>query len=108
VTTLQFEDFQLREGHWVIADLRGKGGHIRHDSRSPMVKATVDNWTLAASINAGPLLRSINKAGKIWGDGFTPKVIWAIVKVNAKLRPNNGGTARFATDLRTAVPSGRR
>jgi len=28
-------------------------------------------------------LRSINKAGRIWGDGFTPKVIWAIVKANA-------------------------
>ncbi len=29
VTTLRFEDFQLRGGYWVIADLRGKGGHIR-------------------------------------------------------------------------------
>ena len=29
VTNLQLEDLQLREGHWVIADLRGKGGHIR-------------------------------------------------------------------------------
>lgn len=29
LTTLRFEDFQLREGRWVIADLRGKGGHIR-------------------------------------------------------------------------------
>ena len=84
VTTLRFEDFQLREGHWVIADLRGKGGHIRTIPVPEWVKAAVDRWTLAASINAGPLLRSINKAGKIWGDGFTPKVIWAIVKANAK------------------------
>jgi putative Mg2+ transporter-C (MgtC) family protein len=45
VTTLRFEDFQLREGRWVIADLRGKGGHIRtipvpawvkHLDRSPL------------------------------------------------------------------------
>jgi integrase len=84
VTTLRFEDFQLREGHWVIADLRGKGGHIRTIPVPEWVKAAVDRWTLAASINAGPLLRSINKAGKIWGNGFTPKVIWAIVKANAK------------------------
>ena len=84
VTTLRFEDFQLREGHWVIADLRGKGGHIRTIPVPEWAKAAVDRWTLAASINAGPLLRSINKAGKIWGDGFTPKVIWAIVKANAK------------------------
>jgi hypothetical protein len=30
------------------------------------VKAAVDRWTLAGIINAGPFLRSINKAGKIW------------------------------------------
>jgi len=48
------------------------------------IKAAVDRWTLAAGINAGSLFRSINKAGKIWGDGFTPKGIWVIVKVNAK------------------------
>jgi integrase len=71
VTTLRFEDFQLREGHWVIADLRGKGGHIRTIPVPEWAKAAVDRWTLAASINAGPLLRSINKAGKIWGDGFS-------------------------------------
>src|ERR1700738_4624009 len=29
VTTLRLEDLQLREGPWVIADLRGEGGHIR-------------------------------------------------------------------------------
>src|ERR1700728_4450934 len=28
VTALRLEDLQLRKGHWVIADLRGKGGHI--------------------------------------------------------------------------------
>jgi integrase len=28
VTTLRLEDLQLREGHLVIADLRGKGGHL--------------------------------------------------------------------------------
>jgi integrase len=30
------------------------------------------------------LLRSINKAGRIWGKRFTPKVIWGIVKASAK------------------------
>jgi site-specific recombinase XerD len=29
------------------------------------------------------LFRSINKAGKVWGSGFTPKVIWSIVKQTA-------------------------
>lgn len=84
VTTLRFEDFQLREGHWVIADLRGKGGHIRTIPVPAWVKQSVDSWSLGAGINTGPLLRYINKAGRIWGHGFTPKVIWAIVKGNAK------------------------
>ena len=84
-TTLRLEDLQLREGHWVIADLRGKGGHIRTIPVPEWVKEAIDNWAVGAGINAGPLLRSINKAGRIWGHGFTPKVqIWAIVKANAK------------------------
>ena len=29
LTGLEKEDFQVREGHWVIADLIGKGKHIR-------------------------------------------------------------------------------
>jgi len=67
VTTLRFEDLQLREGHWVIADLRGKGGHIRTIPVPEWVREAVDSWTLRAGINAGPLQRSINKAGRIWG-----------------------------------------
>jgi integrase len=39
VTTLRFEDLQLREGHWVIADLRGKGPHP-DDSRSGVGKGS--------------------------------------------------------------------
>jgi site-specific recombinase XerD len=41
----------------------------------------VGNWLTAEE---GKKLLSINKAGRISGDGFTPKVIWAIVKANAK------------------------
>jgi site-specific recombinase XerD len=84
VTTLRYEDFQPREGHWVIADLRGKGRPYPDDSVPAWVKQSVESWSLAAGINAGRLLRFINKAGRIWVDGFTPKVIWAIVKTNAK------------------------
>ena len=48
------------------------------------VKEAVDSCSVRAGINGGPLLRSINKAGRTWGHSFTPKVIWAIVKTNAK------------------------
>jgi hypothetical protein len=29
LTALRIEDLQQREEHWVIADLIGKGGHMR-------------------------------------------------------------------------------
>jgi hypothetical protein len=48
------------------------------------VKAAIDSWTEASGIHEGGIFRSINKAGKVWGDGMTPKVLWEIVKQAAK------------------------
>ncbi len=78
------EDFQVREEHWVIADLIGKGKHIRTVPVPVRAKRAVDEWTTAAAINGGPIFRRINRLGKIWGDGITPKAIWHIVKAAAK------------------------
>ena len=44
------------------------------------MKDTVDAWITAAGIAHGRVFRAINKAGRVWGDGMTPKVIWEIVK----------------------------
>jgi integrase len=82
--TLRVEDIQQREEHWVISDLAGKGDHIRTIPVPDWVKAGIDAWTGASGITAGVLLRSINKAGRIWGTGFSPKVIWGVVKQKAK------------------------
>jgi site-specific recombinase XerC len=77
LTTLRVEDIQQREEeHWVIADLIGKGGHIRTIPVPEWVKAGIDSWMAASGIAGGILLRSINKAGRVWGTGFSPKVIW--------------------------------
>src|SRR5690349_21436001 len=89
---LKIEHLQLREGHWVIADLSGKGGHIRTVPMPDWVKLAIDQWTIPASIISGALFRSINKAGRVWGMGFTPKVIWSIVKQAA----SNSGLSRVA------------
>ena len=43
------------------------------------MKAAVDEWTAAAAITDGPLFRAINKAGRVWGDGMSPKVVWDVV-----------------------------
>jgi integrase len=40
----------------------------------------VDNWLTAAGISADPAFRAINKAGRIATSGFSPKVIWGVVK----------------------------
>jgi integrase len=39
---LKIEDLQLREGHWVLADLNGKGGHIRTVRVPDWVKTAID------------------------------------------------------------------
>jgi integrase len=80
VAALRIEDVQQREEHWVIADLIGKGRHIRSVPVPDWVKKGIDDWTQAAGIQAGPLLRAINKGQKIGPRGFSPKVIWGVVK----------------------------
>jgi integrase len=94
---LKIEEIELREGHWIIADLKGKGGHIRTVPVPDWVKARIDAWTASACLTTGILFRAINKAGRTWGNGFTPKVIWSIVKEAAA---NSGLSGLAPHDLR--------
>ena len=75
---------QLREVHWVVADLIGKGGHVRTVPIPTWVKTGLDAWAVHPGIKEGPIFRSINKAGRVWGTGMTPKVIWEVVKEAAR------------------------
>jgi integrase len=77
---LRVNSIQLREEHWVIADLLGKAGHIRTVPIPAWVKAAIDEWKNAAGITDGTLFRSINKTGRVWGTEMTPKVLWEIVR----------------------------
>jgi integrase len=81
--TLHLESIQQREEHWVIADLVGKGGHVRTVPIPTWVKSHVDAWTAAAAITYGPVFRAINKAGRVWGNGMSPKVLWDVVRAAA-------------------------
>src|SRR5262252_8405448 len=65
---LGMEDFQVREEHWVIADLIGKGKHIRTVPVPMWAKRAVDEWTTAAAIKDGAIFRGVNRLGKIWGE----------------------------------------
>ncbi len=80
---LKMEDLRIREEHWVIADLIGKGRHIRTVPVPVWAKRAVDEWTAAAGMNGGVVFRRVSRLGKIWGDRITPKAIWHIVKAAA-------------------------
>ena len=48
-----------------------------------VVLEKTDAWTAAAAITDGPVFRAINKAGRVWGDGMSPKVLWDVVRAAA-------------------------
>jgi site-specific recombinase XerD len=80
LVAVKIEDFEVREEHWVLADLIGKGRHMRTIPVPDWVKQAVEAWTAAAELSSGSLFRAIGKTGKVQGYGFTAKVIWSIVR----------------------------
>lgn len=67
-----------------LADLIGKGRHVRTIPVPGWVKLVIDAWTQAAKLRNRNLFRAIGKTGKVRGHGFTAKVIWSIVREAAE------------------------
>ncbi len=67
------QDFQVREERWVIADLIGKGKHIRTVPVPVWAKRVVDEWTTAAGIVGGTIFRRVSRLGKIWAIESHPR-----------------------------------
>jgi integrase len=84
LATLNIEDVQLREGRWVIIDLRGKGGRIRTVAVPIWVKQGINAWMTAAKIEDGRLLRPVSKSGKILRDELGDWAIWSVVEQSSK------------------------
>jgi len=84
LATLNIEDIQLREGRWVIIDLRGKGGRIRTVAVPIWVKQGIKAWMVAAKIEEGRLLRPVSKSGKILRDELGDWAIWSVVEQSSK------------------------
>ena len=61
-------------------DLLGKAGHVRTVPVPGWVKQAIGKWKEASGVPEGTLFRSINKAGRVWGNGMTQKVLWGIVR----------------------------
>ena len=80
LAALDFRCLQKREDHWVLADLIGRGAHIRTVPVPTWVEEAVEIWAANANVCSGAIFRAINKAGRIADHGFSPKVIWGVVK----------------------------
>ena len=77
---LEFDEIQMRQGHWAVVDLIGKGGHIRTVPIPQWVKAALDQWVVAARVTEGRIFRAVARAGKVWGKGISQNVVWYVVK----------------------------
>jgi site-specific recombinase XerD len=77
---LELDEIQMRQGHWAVVDLIGKGGHIRTVPIPQWVKAAVDQWIVAAKVTEGRIFRAVARAGKVWGKGISQNVVWYVVK----------------------------
>ena len=94
---LRVDATQLREERWVIADMMGKAGHMGTVPIPAWVKAAIDEWKEACGITEAAIFRSINRTGRVCGNGMTAKMLWEVVRNAA----SKAGIARLAPhDLR--------
>jgi len=80
LSALTVEDLQIRQGHWAIVDLVGKGGHVRTVPMPAWVKDAVDRWRESAKVTAGRIFRAVSRHGTPWGKGISENVIWYVVR----------------------------
>ena len=77
---LRKEDIQVRQGHWAIVDLVGKGKHVRTVPMPIWVKDAVDRWQTAAAVATGRVFRAVSRHGTPWGTGISENVVWYVIR----------------------------
>jgi len=80
LVSLEMDEVQMRQGHWAVVDLIGKGGHMRTVPIPLWVKTALDHWTSAARVMEGRIFRAVARTGKVWGKGISHNVVWYVVK----------------------------
>ena len=60
---LRFDQLQLRESHWVIVDMVGKGGRLRTVPVPPWCKGLIDVWLRDSRVTEGKVFRRVSKNG---------------------------------------------
>jgi site-specific recombinase XerD len=81
VSALTVAHLQQREGRAVIVDLRGKHGRVRSVAVPSWVEALLFEWTAAAAITEGFLIRSVNRYGSA-GASLSPQAVLDIVSAS--------------------------
>jgi len=81
---LRLDQIQLRGGHWVIADLFGKGGRLRTVPVPDWCKALMDSWLRSSGVTEGLYFRRIWKNRTELSRGVATDVVWTLVKHYAK------------------------
>ncbi len=81
---LYMDHLQMRQGHWAIVDLIGKGGHIRTVPMPKWVKNAIDSWTAVAGILNGRIFRGITRRGKVSDKRLSENVVWHVVNSRCK------------------------
>lgn len=84
LAALSLHDLQQREEHWVFADLIGKGQPVRTVPVPFWIETALRAWISEAKITDCPILRGINKAGRIAPHEFSPKVSGAWCRTHAQ------------------------
>ena len=80
LSALTVENLQIRQGHWAIVDLVGKGNHVRTVPMPVWVKDAVDHWRSLAKVTSGRVFRAVSRHGTPWGTGISENVIWYVVR----------------------------
>jgi hypothetical protein len=64
----ELDEIQMRQRHWAVVEMIGKGAHIRTVPIPEWVKSALDQWTAAAGVTEGRIFRAVARLGKVWGN----------------------------------------
>jgi integrase len=81
---LRVDQLQLRENHWVIVDMVGKGGRLRTVPVPLWCKALIDVWLCDSGVAGDKVFRRVPKSGAREDAGVTTDAVWCAVKCYAK------------------------
>lgn len=79
VVGLTVSHVQQRENRWAVVDLIGKHGRIRTVPMPAWAKAALDEWTAAAAISGGALIRAVSKSGMVAAGPMTAQALYYVV-----------------------------